>query len=234
MMKRTYIASALILVMSVFTAVAQDSIKVEGAKKKLRGKDRLMIGMSLDNWLNSPSGVEPRVYSPGFNVALVYDYPLAKSSFSLAGGLGFSSYNIHSNAQPKTLRDDEGEAIGTYFEAFPDSIDYKTNKLSVNYIEVPVEIRFRSRGDKSYRRFGLAAGFKVGYLVQSHTKYKDESIKFKYYNINFLNNFRYGPTVRVSYGKISLFGFYSLSDLFEEGKGPDVTPISAGIFIVPY
>lgn len=230
-MSKTYLFTVLILAFTLTSAMGQET---DGAKKKLKGKDRLLIGITTDMWLNSPSGVETKVFSPGFNVAMVYDYPLGTSSFSLAGGLGFSSYNIHSNSQPKTQRDGNGDPSGTYLDIIPDSVDYKKNKLSVNYIEIPVEVRFRSRGDKSYRRFGVAAGFKAGLLVQSHTKYKDDGLKIKLYDVNFLNKLRYGPTFRVSYGKISLFGFYSLTSLFEDGKGPDLTPFSAGILIVPY
>ncbi len=129
--------------------------------------------------------------------------------------------------------------IYTSMTAIPDSIDYKKNKLSLNYLEIPFELRFRSKPDKSFRRLSIAAGFKAGYLIQSHTKYKGDDAngnetKFKTFNIANLNKLRYGPTFRMGYGKVSLFGYLSISELFQEDKGPIAYPFSAGIMIIPY
>jgi hypothetical protein len=44
-----------------------------------------------------------------------------------------------------------------------------------------------------------------------------------------LNRFRYGITGRFGYAWINLFVNYGLSDLFEDGTGPELTPVSAGL-----
>lgn len=223
---------ALAMSLSIY---AQDTpVEESEPQKKSPAKDRLMIGMTLDNWLNAPSYIKNKIYSPGFNAAVMYDLPFGKSTFSLAGGVGFSSFNAHSNGRLFYVLDSTGTVAETNLVEIPDSVDFKKNKLSLNFVEIPVELRFRSKPDKSFRRFTVSAGFKIGILVQSHTKYKDDGIKLKTYYIPNLENFRYGPTFRIGYGKVSLFGFYSLTNVFKDGKGTELTPISAGIMIVPY
>lgn len=213
---------------------AQDTPPESEPEKKSPAKDRLLIGMSLDNWLNAPANIKTKVFSPGFNAAAMYDMPFGKSTFSFAAGVGFSSFNAHSNARLFYVLDTTGTVVETNLLQIPDSVEYKKNKLSLNFVEIPVELRFRSKPDKSFRRFSVAAGFKIGVLVQSHTKYRDDGIKLKTYFIPNLENFRYGPTFRIGYGKISLFGFYSLTNIFKDGKGTELTPFSAGIMVVPY
>lgn len=232
-MNKLYLLLALTL-SSVGFAHAQDATTEPEPVKNSPAKDRLLIGVSLDNWLNGPACIETKIYSPGFNAAAMYDKPFGKSTFSVAVGLGFSSFNAHSNARPSYILDTAGNVTETVMLDMPDSVEYKKNKLSLNFVEIPVEIRFRSRPDKSFRRFSLAAGFKFGVLVQGHTKYKDDGIKIKTYDIPNLQNLRYGPTFRIGYGKVSLFAFYSLTDVFKEGKGTKLTPVSAGIMVVPY
>jgi len=44
-----------------------------------------------------------------------------------------------------------------------------------------------------------------------------------------VNPFKYDLIARIGYGKFTMFGTYSLSTLFESGKGPVVYPFTAGI-----
>lgn len=212
-------------------AMPKDSTATK--KKPSSPKDRVLLGIGFANWLNTPAGIDVKFGgSRGFDGALMYDKPLGSSTISLALGLGFSAQNLSSNAQ--FLVD---TATGnTSVVAFADSVysDVKRNKLSTSYINVPFELRFRSRPDKSYRRWSVAAGFKFGLLVQSHTKYQDSNIKQKTFNIDNLNLLNYGPTFRFGYGQVSLYGYYALSNLFENGKGPWISPFNFGLMIAPF
>jgi len=68
-------------------------------------------------------------------------------------------------------------------------------------------------------------GIKGGYLVNSHTKFKDSTGKVKVYDIK-TNPYRYGAHVRIGYSWFALTGYYSVSTLFVKDKGPDVIPFS--------
>lgn len=74
---------------------------------------------------------------------------------------------------------------------------------------------------------------KGGWLFQDHTKYKDEDMKSKSYNLDHLNAFQYGLTARMGYSKLGVNGYYALSGIFEKDKGPDLVPFSIGISFTP-
>ena len=106
-----------------------------------------------------------------------------------------------------------------------------------------MEIRFRSNPDRSGKRMAASIGFKMGWLVQSHTRTRtDENLiyngvnlgnKIKTYAIPNLRKFRYGVTARVGFAKFYASFFYSLTPLFVDGKGTYATPISIGIGYSP-
>ena len=86
-----------------------------------------------------------------------------------------------------------------------------------------------SEEDRNITNFRFYMGFKGGYLVNSHTKFRDDESKIKVYNIKNLLTYRYGPTVRIGFKKVAIHAFYSLTSIFEEGKGPEIYPFSVGL-----
>ncbi len=85
-------------------------------------------------------------------------------------------------------------------------------------------------------------GFKFGFLVRGHTKYKGDDyidgttqeVIIKKKKLAFMEKNRYGFTGRIGYKWLNLWGYYQLSTLFEKGKGPEMYPISVGITIIPF
>jgi hypothetical protein len=231
MKKLTILTASFIFALSAI-ATPPDSTKTDVKKKPAAAKDRILIGGGFANWLNAPAGVKVKFAgSRSFDAAVMYDQPLGTSPISLAIGLGFSAQNVSTNAQ--FIVDSTGT---TSLIPYVDSVysDIKRNKISTSYLTVPFELRFRSKPDKAYRRWNIAAGFKFGLLVQSHFKYEDSNVKTKSYPVDNLNLLNYGPTFRFGYGQVSLYGYYALSNVFENGKGPWVTPFNFGLVLAPF
>ncbi len=84
-----------------------------------------------------------------------------------------------------------------------------------------------------HRPFYISAGGIGGYRIGSYTKVKyndsDGPEKEKKNSDFNLNNLRYGVMFRMGYKAINLYGTYYFSTLFEDGKGPELYPISVGI-----
>lgn len=229
MKKITALSFAFAVSLAAF-AMSPDSVKTK--KKPAAAKDRILVGGGFANWLNAPADTKIKFFgSRAFDAAVMYDQPLGSGPISVALGLGFSGINMSTNLQ--FLQDSLGNTVLT---PYPDSVfsDIKRNKLSTNYVNIPFELRYRSKPDKAYRRWNVAAGFKFGLLVQSHFKYETKAIKLKTYSIDNLNLLNYGPTLRFGYGQISVYGYYSLSGLFEKGKGPEITPFNFGLVLAPF
>jgi hypothetical protein len=67
-------------------------------------------------------------------------------------------------------------------------------------------------------------------------KYKYEKADIeKAKQVNNVEKFRFGPTLRVGYSWFSLYAYYSVTKVFQGNKGPeDLYPISVGITLLPF
>ncbi|NQX91531.1 MAG: hypothetical protein HRT74_05280 [Flavobacteriales bacterium] len=77
----------------------------------------------------------------------------------------------------------------------------------------------------------MAIGGKVGYVVNIHTKMIDDGGKRKAYQLPNLLKYRYGLTAKIGLNRWMLHGFYSLTPLLEEGRGPELVPFTIGLRI---
>ena len=199
-------------------------------------EDQIIFDINHDRLLNMGDDVEQKIWSRGINIYLMYDIPIANENFSFGIGAGFSSSNYFTNAGVQTsVIDSTTNQTFSSFVPFDDDLDYKRNKLSVNYLDIPVEFRVRTNENAKGNRFKLALGAKLGRTVNVHDKFiADNGDKFKTYIFPNVRDWRYGVTGRIGYGKVTLSGFYSLVSLFDTNAGEDVTPISVGISIIPF
>jgi len=221
MKKNLLLVCALFFCVSLAFSQDKEPIKIPKFGKK---EDRLILNFNWDNWLNASTGIEVKGFrSRGFSFLLMNEKILGKGNAAIGFGLGFSSQNVHSNTFPTYSPD------GSHTFLSPVNGDYDLNKLSCNFLDAALELRFRTNENAKEKRFKVSLGIKGGYLVQSHTKYEDSNGKVKTYDIKNLSKFQYGPTARIAYGNWGFSGYYSLVNLFKDGKGPEVVPVSMGI-----
>lgn len=191
-------------------------------------QDRFVLDINLDNWDKSPEGVKVKGFrSRGVNIMFLDERPFGKGNVAFAWGLGFSSQNFHTNAD--YFQDDDADTSGFS----PLNIEYDLNKLSLNYIDVPFELRFRTNANAKGKRLKLSAGFKIGVLVNAHTKFNNGAYKVKRYHLKNIPDWHYGLSARLGFGKIGVSCFYSLTKLFNDGEGMEITPYSIGLSITP-
>jgi hypothetical protein len=220
----------LVLLLSIicFNSFAQ-VIKEETKRKFTFGMD-----IFTDLWQDLPQKLDPKTLNPGINVFGSYNYIFGNSNVSFSPGLGLGVHNLFSSSFLLEKSDT------TYFIPALDSLkgeDYKKSKLTVTYLDIPLEIRYKSKKD-----FRLAVGFKFGFLIRAHTKYKGDDpfsdntkvIVFKKANIGYLEKNRYGFTACIGYKWLNLWGYYQLSTLFQKDYGPAMYPISLGLTIIPF
>jgi len=229
---------ALFFTLATLALFAQDTTNLSSMMKetsqKLKEKntssrDRIVVDIFFDNWLHNEDSLQTKWYSRGFNAYFMYDILLGKKAlFSVAPGLGVGTNNVFHNSALSV------DTNGT--ELVKRTDDYKRNKIGLAYVDIPVELRFRSKPNAKNKSFKVALGFKAGILIDSKTKVRKEDAfgemkVYKEKRLDNLNLFRYGATFRVGYGPFNLFAFYSLSKLFEKDRGPEITPFSVGFSI---
>lgn len=185
---------------------------------------RFAIDLVFDRWLEEPSTISLEPYSFGINIYRMIDIPFT-NRFGISIGGGFSSQNFHHNGQFVTNILSNGNEFTT-LEPFPSGYDYRRNKISLNYFDIPFEIRIRSK-DKP--RFNVYPGVKVGYLFNAHTKTIDNTGKYKNYNVPNFETFRYGVSLRMGWGKsLHIYTYYQLSSIFKKDRGEAINPFAIG------
>lgn len=148
-------------------------------------------------------------------------------------GLGFQWYNFKfENRDFQAIRG----AGGIDFTQRDDVNGFKS-KISASYITAMtlLELDFGKMNDKGRRGLRIAAGPYVGYRLGGQSKYVYRELggsgrkKEKQNTGLYLNNFRYGVRGEVGVGRVTFFTTYDINELFQEGKGPALNPITFGI-----
>ena len=227
---KKYILSAIAGLLMLSAVTAQDAQnETPKAKRPSSKQERLIFDFGLDSWAKLPVGIKTDwLKSRRFEFYYMKDQAFAHGHLGIAYGLGMSFTNVNSNASYDVVN---GNTILTQI---PDSILPSQNKLSTNFLEIPIELRFRTSPLHNGNRLKLAVGVKAGWLMQDHIKYQDGGVKIKTYNTANLDPFRFAYTVRLGYGKFSLMGYYAINPLFKKGKGSDVLPFGVGIAFTPH
>lgn len=194
---------------------------------------RLQLEITNDIWMNIPENMEIKPLNRGINLHLLYNHKFGESGFAIAAGPGFSSFNLYTNG---ILRTDE--AGNSYFWTIPDTITYRRNKLNFTFLEVPIQLSFTTADHIS-----IAIGGKAGMLISDHSKFNGADyinldpttdLKVKFHNHPNMMQYRLSAFGMIGYKWINLTCTWHFTDIFEEGTGPDMFPITFGIMIRPY
>jgi len=163
-----------------------------------------------------------------FNAYYQYDIRIAKSKFSVVPGLGLS-LERYKFKNGYTLMyshgaDPEKDSLAMFSPSQAGLPGMKKSQLVTNYVELPLEICFRTNPDDPARSFKASIGGRIGFLYDSFTKVKyKEGSEVKQYKDKQrfeLNQFRYGVYTKIGFGNFSIFGYYNINNLFENGGGP--------------
>ena len=227
--------------LAVLLSLLAQTSRAQIVNEQTRKKFSIGVGMFTDIWNNRPYYTtslgreyqfDTRDINQGFQALALYNMPFGKSNFGFSVGLGFRAENLYmKDAYLKSTRD------STYMVLAPDTIHVRRSKLAMPYLELPIEFFFKSK-----LKIVAAVGFKLGYMMPAHTKYVGENYNYydpieyraKFREIQNLEEFSYGPTLRIGYRWIHAFCYYQISKIFTKNKGPDMYPISIGLLLLPY
>lgn len=185
-----------------------------------------------DFQLNPSDNWDVRMFSQGFSCALTYNFPLGESKkHTVSIGAGYTGHNYFSYSRILNPYSADTLQIAQY----RDVDGFKRYKLNCNYIDIPLELRFRIKD-----AWKIGVGFKIGILVNAKTKFVGPDadglrIHEKYTYINNVERYSYAATLRVGYKWVSLFGAIQLAPVFTQGKGsPSFLPVSVGLTFAPF
>lgn len=233
-MKRVLFLLFGFVILGPVTSIGQNISLIPFDDSTGRRIDLILLELNTDYYQELPPGVNQDNVSISVNAYLMKDFRFGLSKWSVGVGLGIGSHGVRTDGA--FLETDINGSSFTALVPITDTsvtgmVDIKVNKLNLNYIDIPLEIRFITLGRRPFR---IVGGFKVGVLVNSKVKFVNDQIKFKNYTIKNLNSFRWGVTAKIGWSKFAVVGYYGLSPVFNYGKGTELKIWSAGFsFIFP-
>ncbi|MFL5728863.1 MAG: porin family protein [Cytophagaceae bacterium] len=224
----TLIFFTLLLSASAFCKIPTDSFPSEKAPERFWSRTVLDIG--LNQLQNIPSPLALNAWrSKGVNLYYYKEFRIIQRKLTLNPGigLGLDNYSFSNDIVISTGNDHS-------FQYHTDTLkrDILKTKLAANYVDIPLELRYSTKPNDP-GAFRVAIGAKAGVLFNAHSKIKyvqeGATHKSKERDDFGVNQFRYGIIGRLGFSYFNIFGYYSLSDFFDKGKGPNAVPIMFGI-----
>lgn len=205
-----------------------------------RPGDHLMLQYSTDWWLSSPDSIRSRNkgFSRGANVYIMLDKPFKTNqrlSFAFGVGIG-TTHQFFENLSA----DITGTTAKLEFNDLDTVNRFKKYKISNTFAEIPVELRYTANPLNPNKSFKAAIGFKVGTLINAHTKGKTlqdrngQTIKEYIEKLtckNYFSNTRLAATARIGYGYFTVFGAYNLTAIFKNNVAADMKLLQVGLTV---
>ncbi len=209
-----------------FTLFAQERERVPvGGRPNVKGD--LFIDFGFNTLNNKPDELKTNFF-PSRTANIYYQYPFRlfgeNSGVTFNPGLGLGLDKLEFKDDRNLFLDAE---TGTtelldVKEVYGQNIDISKNNFAMNYIDVPLEIRYHFNKSNYDKGFRVTLGGKVGFLFDSQTKiaYTDENgvqRKIKDKQSYGLNPIRYGVYTKLGFSGFNFWGYYGLNDVFESG-----------------
>jgi hypothetical protein len=199
----------LILLLPFFNGFSQEKPNFTAVDSLYR-EDQFYLNITYNILRNKPAGISQNSLSSGVSLGFLRDFPINKlRTFAIAPGLGFSFSNYKEN-----LIVNNQETILSYSE-IPSNIPYDKNKLGLYFVEVPIELRWRTSTPVSHKFWRIYGGFKFSYLLYSRSRFIADGIDYKIENNPDLNKIQYGAYLSAGYNGSNIYAYYGLQDMFK-------------------
>ena len=203
-------------ILSFLNLAAQEEIKtLESpiiAVDSLYREDQFYFGFTFNTLQNKPAQLSQNKFSTGFSAGFTRDMPVNKlRTVAIGTGLGFTYNNYIQNlgiTDNGTTRD---YSIIT-------NTDYSTNRLSQLFIDVPIELRWRTSTYTSYKFWRIYGGVKFSYLLYDRYVFNDGNNKTTVTSNPDFNKLQYGLYLATGYNTFNLYAYYGLNPLFKTSQ----------------
>ncbi|WP_333599284.1 porin family protein [Flavobacterium sp.] len=211
---RFYLSFFLFLL--TFCATAQDVATDFDAVDSLYREDQFYVGITYNTLLKKPSGLRQNKFSTGLSFGFLRDMPINKNrTFSIAAGLGYSLSIYNQNLEIQPVNGDNTYQIiasGNYFSK---------DKISLHYVDVPVEFRWRNSTPDSHKFWRIYLGLKLSYLLYDQYKLVSTDVTIKQSHNKDLNDFQYGVYLSTGWNTWNIYAYYGLNPLFKSSAKID-------------
>jgi hypothetical protein len=200
---------------------AQQEVIDFDAVDSLYREDQFYFNFTYNNLRNTPDGFRQNKFSSGIGIGFVRDMPINKKrTWSIATGLGYSLAIYNQNL----VIENTGSQI-SYQVIGTDITNYSKDKLSLHFIDLPLEIRWRNSTPESHKFWRVYTGIKLSYLFNDQYKLVSSDATIKISNNKDLNKLHYGVYLALGYNTWNIYSYYGLNSLFKSSAEIDNEPI---------
>lgn len=229
-MKKLFFSLGLMVAsLGVFAQDAKNAVANTAMGAASHSKDFLVIQLGYVGLAGTGAGNINTGFNRQINIAFMYDFPLQKTNFSLAAGLGIGSDHYQLKDMSLNLRSSSS------VPDFESSDNYSKFKLATTYLEIPLELRYRQVPENANKGFKVGLGLKVGNLLNAHTRsvsnVNGSKLIEKEATKRLFNTWRFAGTARVGLGNFAVYGTYALNGLFKDNGTYDVNAYSIGFML---
>lgn len=150
-------------------------------------------------------------FGHSISFALMNEVLFGVSHWSFGYGLGFGAYNYNNNLNIKV---NPTTQLPEY-QFLPADSTYDVNRQSLQYIEVPLELRFRTRSNKKGRFLRIYPFIKGGVRVKSLSIFKNGSYSVAQLKLEDTEWWRAAAGIRLGYSIFSLYANYEISSIYK-------------------
>lgn len=202
-----------IVIAFLFLSFFQSFSQLEKIEKpvvdSLYREDQFYLNITNNSVQNSPSGFNQNRFSPGIGVGFLRDMPINKRrNFAIALGFGYSVSILNQN-----IGIAEGNSNLEY--SIIANSSYDKNKLSIHYIDIPLEIRWRTSDPTNTQFWRIYTGFKFSYSIYNQYKLETSSQVLSLTNIPEINKIQFGCYLTAGWNTFNIYVLYGLNPIFK-------------------
>jgi len=193
------------------SSIAQKEVIDFNAVDSLYREDQFYLSLSYSNLQNPPAGFNKVKVSLGLSLGFLRDFPINKKrTWAVAAGLGYSYSGLNQNIGITEVAGENQYGIIT--------TAFNKNKLLLHYVDLPIEIRWRTSTPESHKFWRVYTGFKVSYLF--YDQYKNDALgtKTKQSGNADLNKLQYGTYVAAGWNTWNVYVYYGINPIFKSAS----------------
>jgi hypothetical protein len=220
----------LLFLFSAAIALAQNVETDFDAPDSLFREDQFYLNITYNTLQKVPDGLQQTKFSPGFSVGFLRDMPInASRTFAVAAGLGYSLSVYNQN-----LGIFESNNATTYEILNAEGVSVSKDKLSLHYVDLPVEFRWRNATPDNHRFWRVHFGVKLSYLVANQYKLVSTAGNLTNSNLNDLSKFHYGLYLSTGWNTWNIYAYYGFNPIFTsdakiDGQSIDMNTAKFGL-----
>ncbi len=221
--------SILALLMTLGSFAQQEVVDFDAVDSLYR-EDQFYFNFTYNNLRKTPDGFKQNKFSPGIAVGFLRDMPINKNrTWSVAAGLGYSLAVYNQNLViENTIGTNSYQVIGS------DITNYSKDKLSLHFVDLPVEIRWRNSTPETHKFWRVYTGLKMSYLFYNQYKLVSADTTIKSSNNKDLNKLHYGIYLAVGYNTWNIYTYYGMNSLFKssakiDGQSIELSTVNFGL-----